>query len=361
MRESVLDLIRLASRLSASDLHMSVGFAPMVRINGALQRLEGRKALTAEEVTQALAELTTPKQRDDFQSGLELDFGYTLPEVGRLRCSAAWQREGISLAIRLLPSEIPTIDGLELPQIYKDLATRPRGLLIVSGPTGSGKTTTLAAMINHINARKTCHIVTIEDPIEYTFSNLRSAITQRELGVHTHSFARALKHVLRQDPDVVMVGEMRDLDTAAAVLNLAETGHLVLTTGHAPSAHQCVERFVDLFPPEQRYLAQARLASLLVAVVCQTLVPRADGSGRIAAVEIMLGNPAVANLIREGKVHQLPNIIRTSTNEGMQTRDQSLVMLYLEGTISGEAVLSVCQDREEVERLISTKHKGALT
>lgn len=357
MKESVIDLLRLASRLGASDLHMSVGFAPMVRINGRLQRLGEREALTAEEVSQALAELTTPKQREEFESGLELDFGYTLPDVGRLRCNAAWQREGISLAIRLLPSEIPTIDALELPQIYKDLATRPRGLLIVSGPTGSGKTTTLAAMLNHINTRKTCHIVTIEDPIEYTFNNLRSAITQRELGVHTHSFARALKHVLRQDPDVIMVGEMRDLDTAAAVLTLAETGHLVLTTGHAPSAHQCVERFIDLFPPEQRYLAQMRLASLLIAVVCQTLVPRMDGSGRIAAVEIMLGTTAVANLIREGKVYQLPNVIRTSTQEGMQTRDQSLVYLYLEGIIGGEAVLTVCQDREEVERLISTKYE----
>ena len=357
MKESVIDLLRLASRLGASDLHMSVGFAPMVRINGFLQRLGEREVLTAEEVSQALAELTTPKQREEFESGLELDFGYTLPDVGRLRCNAAWQREGISLAIRLLPSEIPTIDALELPQIYKDLATRPRGLLIVSGPTGSGKTTTLAAMLNHINTRKTCHIVTIEDPIEYTFNNLRSAITQRELGVHTHSFARALKHVLRQDPDVIMVGEMRDLDTAAAVLTLAETGHLVLTTGHAPSAHQCVERFIDLFPPEQRYLAQTRLASLLIAVVCQTLVPRMDGSGRIAAVEIMLGTTAVANLIREGKVYQLPNVIRTSTQEGMQTRDQSLVYLYLEGIIGGEAVLTVCQDREEVERLISTKYE----
>ena len=358
MRESVLDLIRLASRMCASDLHMSVGFAPMVRINGFLERLDESEALTSEEVSQALAELTTPKQRDDFQSTLELDFGYTLPDVGRLRCNAAWQKEGISLAIRLLPSELPTIDALELPQLYKALATKPRGLLIVSGPTGSGKTTTLAAMINHINSRKMCHIVTIEDPIEYTFSNVRSAITQRELGVHTHSFARALKHVLRQDPDVIMVGEMRDLETAAATLTLAETGHLVLTTGHAPSAHQCVERFIDLFPPEQRYLAQTRLASLLIAVLCQTLVPRADGSGRIAAVETMLGTSAAANLIREGKIYQLPNVIRTSTQEGMQTRDQSLVWLYLEGIIGGEAMLSVCQDRAEVERMISTKYQA---
>jgi len=211
-------------------------------------------------------------------------------------------------------------------------------------------------MITHINTHKTCHIVTIEDPIEYTHSNLRSVITQRELGADTHSFAQALKHVLRQDPDVILLGEMRDLETAAAVLTLAETGHLVFTTGHAPSTYQCVERFVDLFPPEQRYLAQSRLASLLVGVLCQSLIPRAKGKGRIAAVEIMLGTSAVANLIREGKVHQLPNVIRTSTQEGMETLDQALVRLYLKGIISGQSVLSVCQNRDEVERLISTEH-----
>jgi twitching motility protein PilT len=330
----------------------------MLRINGFLEPVDGREALSPEEVSRALDELTKPEEREEFYRNLELDFGYTLPEVGRLRCNAAWQRGAISFAIRLLPPKIPTIDELELPQLCKDLATRPRGLLIVSGPTGSGKSTTLAAMINHINTHKTCHVVTIEDPIEYTHSNLRSVITQRELGADTHSFAQALKHVLRQDPDVILLGEMRDLETAAAVLTLAETGHLVLTTGHAPSTHQCVERFVDLFPPEQRYLAQSRLASLLVGVLCQALIPRADGSGRVAAVEIMLGTSAVANLIREGKVHQLPNVIRTSTHEGMETLDQSLVRLYLQGTISGQSVLSICQNRDEVERLISTEYES---
>jgi twitching motility protein PilT len=356
MMESVLDLLRLAGSKGASDLHMSVGFPPMLRVNGSLEPLDERETLSPEEVNHALGELTTPEERDEFQSNLELDFGYTLPEVGRLRCNAAWQRGTISFAIRLLPPKIPTVDELELPQLCKDLATRPRGLLIVSGPTGSGKSTTLAAMISHINTHKTCHVVTIEDPIEYTHSNLRSVITQRELGADTHSFAQALKHVLRQDPDVILLGEMRDLETAAAVLTLAETGHLVLTTGHAPSTYQCVERFVDLFPPEQRYLAQSRLASLLVGVLCQALVPRADGSGRVAAVEIMLGTSAVANLIREGKVHQLPNVIRTSTQEGMETLDQALVRLYLKGIISGQSVLNICQNRDEVERLISTEH-----
>jgi twitching motility protein PilT len=357
VKESVLDLLRLAGSKGASDLHMSVGFPPMLRINGSLERLDGREeALSLDEVRHALDELATPEDREEFYRNLELDFGYTLPDVGRLRCNAAWQRGAISFAIRLLPPKIPTIDELELPQLCKDLATRPRGLLIVSGPTGSGKSTTLAAMISHINTHKTCHVVTIEDPIEYTHNNLRSVITQRELGADTHSFAQALKHVLRQDPDVILLGEMRDLETAAAVLTLAETGHLVFTTGHAPSTYQCVERFVDLFPPEQRYLAQSRLASLLVGVLCQALIPRADGSGRIAAVEIMLGTSAVANLIREGKVHQLPNVIRTSTQEGMETLDQALVRLYLKGIISGQSVLNVCQNRDEVERLISTEH-----
>jgi twitching motility protein PilT len=264
----------------------------------------------------------------------------------------AQQRGAISFALRLLPPEIPTIDELELPQVCKQLALRPRGLVIVTGPTGSGKTTTLAAMIYHINTHRTCHILTIEDPIEYAHCNYQSIITQRELESDTLSFAEALKHALRQDPDVILVGEMRDLETAAAVLNVAETGHLVLSTGHAPSAAQAMERIIDLFPPHERYLAQTRLASLIIGVLCQTLVPRIDGSGRIAAVEIMLGSPAVKNLVREGKIHQLQNIIRTSSQDGMITLDQSLVNLYLTGAICGESLLRSCNDREEVERMV---------
>ena len=353
MEESILDLVRLASKRKASDLHLVAGFRPFLRINGDLEAIREKEAMSPEDIGKAFVELTTPEEREEFQRTMELDFAYSLRGVGRLRCNVAQQRGAISLAIRLLPFEVPTIDELELPQICKDLALRPRGLIIVSGPTGSGKSTTLAAMIHHINANLMCHILTIEDPIEYTHPNLRSAVTQREIGSDTLSFAPALKHALRQDPDVILVGEMRDLDTAAAVLSLAETGHMLLTTGHAPSAYQCMERVIDLFPPEQRYLAQTRLASLLIGVFCQALVPRADGSGRIAAVEIMLGTSAVCNLIREGKIYQLPNVIRTSTQEGMLSLDQALVMLYLKGTITGETVVKFCQNREEVERLVS--------
>ena len=350
--DNILDLLRLAKASNASDLHLVVASPPMLRINGSLEFVNGMPPLSPEEISEAFAQLTTPEQWDEFRRTLELDFAYTLPGVGRLRCNVAQQRGALSFAIRLLPPQIPTLAELELPRICDDLALRPRGLVIVSGPTGSGKTTTLAAMIHHINANRACHVVTIEDPIEYSHPSLKSAITQRELGNDTLSFPQALKHVLRQDPDVILVGEMRDLETAAAVLNVAETGHLVLTTGHAPSAHQCMERVIDLFPPEQRYLAQTRLASLILGVLCQTLVPRADGSGRIAAVEIMLGSPAVRNLIRESKIYQLPNVIRTSTQEGMESLDQSLASLYLKGTITGESLVRVCNDKEEMDKLI---------
>jgi twitching motility protein PilT len=296
--------------------------------------------------------MTTPEQRDDFEKNLELDFSYNLPGVGHLRCNAAQQRGVVSLAVRLLPPKIPTVDELELPDMCTQLILKHRGLIVVTGPTGSGKTTTLAAMINHLNTHESRHVVTIEDPIEYIQTSHKCAITQRQLGTDTHSFPEALKHVLRQDPDVILVGEMRDLDTAAAVLTIAETGHLVLTTGHAPSATQAMERVIDLFPPEGRHLAQTRLASLLIGVLCQTLVPRASGSGRIAAVEIMLANPPVRNLIREGKIYQLPNVIRTHKEMGMITLDEALVNLYLKQIITGESLLSFCNDREEVEKLI---------
>ncbi len=297
--QNIVDLIRFSAEQHASDLHLVVNYPPFLRVNGDIKAIQGAERLTPESIQRALEGLATPAQLEEFRHALELDFSESLPQLGRIRCNAARQRGAISMAIRLLPPEIPNIDELLLPQICKELAMYPRGLVVISGPTGAGKSTTLAAMINHINVNTASHIISIEDPIEYTYTNLNSAITQRELGSDTHSFADALKHVLRQDPDVIMVGEMRDIDTAAAVLSIAESGHLVLTTGHATSAYQCIERVIDLFPPEQRYLAQIRLASLIVGVLCQILVPRADGSGRIVAVETMLGNVAVKNLIRE--------------------------------------------------------------
>jgi twitching motility protein PilT len=265
------------------------------------------------------------------------------------------QLNGISLAIRLLPPKIPTIDELELPQIYNKLIEEPRGLILVSGTTDTGKSTTLAAMIQQLNLKGGHHIISIEDPIEYIHTNINSAITQRQLGLHTSSFASALKHVLRQNPDVILVGEIRDLDTAAAVLSIAETGHLVLTTSHAPSAYQAIERIVDMFPLYERHLSETRLASLLIAVVCQVLVPRANGLGRIAAVEIMMANPPVRSLIREGKIYQLPNIIRTHSELGMVSLDESLANLYLKQIITYETALAFCRDSNEINKLISPK------
>jgi twitching motility protein PilT len=348
----VFELLNTGKSRRASDLHMVVGSPATFRIDGSLEPVDGTGPLSSEDINEAFLQITTPEEREHFHRQLELDFGYTLPNVGRMRCNAALQRGSISLAVRLLPPKIPTLDELELPQIFKQLAVKPRGLVIVTGPTGSGKSTTLAGMIQHLNLNEMRHVVTIEDPIEYIYSSVKCAITQRQLGSDTLSFANALKHILRQDPDVILVGEMRDPDTADAVLTVAETGHFILTTGHAPSATQAMERIIDLFPPHQRHLAQVRLASLLVAAVCQVLVPRADGSGRIAAVEIMLGNPPVKALIRDGKLYQLPNVIRTHRDIGMISIDEALVSLYLQGTITGESVLDYCNDRQEVEKLI---------
>jgi len=343
-------LLALARENGASDLHMVLSCPPLLRIDGALQPV-GDTPLTREDIDEGLVRVTTPAQRDQFSAQMELDFAYFLPDVGRLRCNACRQQGSTSLACRLLAPTTPTIDDLGLPPMLKDLSRRQRGLVVVSGPTGSGKSTTLAAMLNHINLTQQRYIVSIEDPIEYVHYNNRSAVSQRELGVDTLSFPQALKHILRQDPDVILVGEMRDMETAHAVLTVAETGHLVMSTGHAPSSAGAIDRIVDLFPPHERPQAAARLASVLAAVLCQVLVPRING-GRAAAVEIMLGVPAVKNLIREGKTFQLPNLIRTNNREGMKTLDQALVELYFKEIIEWEAVRNCCHDIDEVEKLV---------
>ena len=348
----VFSLIHTARSMAASDLHLIASSPPLARVNGRLETINDTAPLTSDDTRQAFLQVTTPDQKKHFHQHLELDFGYSLPDVGRLRCNVAQQRGSISLALRLLPPEVPTIDELELPGIYKELILKQRGLIIVSGPTGSGKTTSQAAMIHHLNVIEGRHIVTIEDPIEYIHSSIKCAITQRQLGTDTHSFPDALRHILRQDPDVILVGEVRDSETVSAALSIAETGHLVLTTGHAPSVSQAIERIIDLFPPHERDLAQTRLASLLLAVLCQQLVPRVDRPGRIAAVEVMLANPAVRNLIREGKPYQLPNVICTHQEIGMISMDEALVSLYRRGKINLESLLEFCKDEQEVKRLI---------
>ncbi|MFC2062388.1 type IV pilus twitching motility protein PilT [Chloroflexota bacterium] len=348
----IFTLLDTAKLRCASDVHLVVSSPPLLRVNGSLEPINSATPLTPTEINQAFLQITTPEEREGFTRHLELDFGYTLSDGTRLRCNAAQQRGAISLALRLLPPVIPHVDDLSLPQICKELVMRPRGLVIVTGPTGSGKSTSQAAMIQHLNDNRRCHILTIEDPIEYVHPSINCAITQRQLGSDTLSFAQALKHALRQDPDVILVGEMRDLETAAAVLTIAETGHLILSTGHAPSAPQAVERIIDLFPPHERFLAQTRLASLLNGVLCQALVPKADGNGRVAAVEVLLANSAARNLIREGKIYQLPNVIRTHRELGMISLDEALVDLYLKKLISGQTLLDYCNDRQEVEKLI---------
>jgi twitching motility protein PilT len=319
-----------------------------------MEPVEEMEPLTPDDIEEAFRQITTEEQRANFSRDLELDFGFSVPGVGRIRCNAARQRATTSLVIRLLPASIPTIDELGLPEACKELILRPRGMLVISGPTGSGKSTTLSAMINYLNATENRRVVTIEDPIEFVYKNDKCTITQRELGDDTKSFSEALRHVLRQDPDVILVGEMRDEETASAALTIAETGHLVLTTGHAPSSSQAVERIVDLFPPHERPTVQSRLASLLNGILCQCLVPTTDGEGRVAAVEVMLASPAVRSNIRDGKIHQLPNAILTSARQGMILLDHALANLYRRQKITRESVFAFCNDQDEVTKLLGT-------
>ena len=346
-------LLGLAKSKGASDLHLLVSAPPVVRVDGSLEPVDGVSSLTTEDIDRILEQVASVEQRADFHRSLELDLGYACPGVGRVRCNAARQRGTTSLVFRLIPDTVPDLEDLGLPDVCRELVQRPRGIVLVSGPTGSGKSTTLAAMVNYLNHNTSRRIVTIEDPIEFVYSDDRCTVSQREIGTDTLSFADALKHALRQDPDVILVGEMRDFETASAALTIADTGHLVLTTGHAPSAHQTVERMIDLFPSEERHLALSRLASLLTGVLCQALVPRANGHGRVAAVEIMLANTAVRNLIREGKTYQLPNLIRTHGRDGMQLLDQALVNLCQRDEISRKSVYAFCNEPEQVERLLS--------
>jgi twitching motility protein PilT len=346
-------LLKAAVEREASDLHLRAGAPPVLRIHGSLIPLEdGHGTLTPEDTQQAFQEVTVEQDRTAFAQASELDFQYAVPALARFRVNASLQRGSISLAFRRIGLSIPTIDELNLPAICKSLALKPRGLILATGPTGSGKTTTLAAMVQHLNRSEARLIVTIEDPIEYLYQDERSVITQREVGRDTRSFAGALRSALRQDVNVILVGEMRDPETMAACLTAAETGHLVLSTLHTSSAAMTIDRIIDVFPPHQQAQIRMQLSLTLEAVLSQTLLARIDQEGRVPAVEVMVPNAAVRNLIREGKTHQLPNVIQTGAADGMQSLEQSLRDLYQSQRIGLEDALAAANDREALKALI---------
>ncbi|HBQ65023.1 MAG TPA: type IV pili twitching motility protein PilT [Clostridiales bacterium] len=330
------ELFSKAFELKASDIHITVAQPPIMRIHGELQHA-GNELLTPEDTRMIAYHLMSPKQREIFENRGELDFSYALAGIGRYRVNVYRQRKSVSVAARLINDKIPNFDMLGLQgELFSQLAMRPRGLILVTGPTGSGKSTTLAAMVNHINTNRNCHILTLEDPIEYLFRHKKSMINQREVGDDTQSFANGLRAALREDPDVILVGEMRDLETIGIAISASETGHLVLSTLHTTGAVETINRVIDVFPPHQQQQIRIQLASTLQAVISQQLLPKADGSGRVVAIETMVVNDAVKNNIREGKTHLVHNIIQTGQRQGMISMDMSLARLIREGTITME-------------------------
>jgi twitching motility protein PilT len=346
------DLLRIVVEKNASDLHLCVGVPPVLRIDGKLYRTPFMPAEPA-QTQRLIYEILTDDQIQRFENELELDFSYSLQNIARFRVNVFKDRGNVAAAFRLIPRRIPSIRELGLPVILEELILKPRGLILVTGPTGSGKSTTLAAMIDHLNNTDSRHVITIEDPIEYMHTHKKCIINQREIGQDTLSFAKALRSALREDPDVILVGEMRDLETIAIAITAAETGHLVLATLHTNNAAETIDRIIDAFPAEQQAQIRVQLSNNLVAVLSQQLLPRASGRGRVAAMEIMIATPAIRNLIREGKTHQIPSIIQTSGEFGMQTMDQALRDLYLQGIITYEDAMARAQRPEELKKMLA--------
>ncbi len=345
-------------RLTASDLHVTSNAPPMLRIDGALTPIEGAQVWGRDRVTAALQSLLTEAQKETFERELELDFAFAVSESARFRVNFYQQREAVGGAFRLIPTEIKPLETLGVPDTVARFATLARGLVLVTGPTGSGKSTTLAALIDLVNRTRTDHVVTVEDPIEFMHGNKRSLINQREVGSDTHSFSQALKHVLRQDPDVILIGELRDLETISVALTAAETGHLVFATLHTQDAAQTIDRVIDVFPPHQQDQVRAQLAATLQGVVCQTLVKVASGKGRVVATEVMVITPAIANLIREGKTYQIPTALQAGRELGMFTMDQHLAELVDKGKITHAAAMEKAHDLDGLKRLIHRADPG---
>ncbi len=356
---SLSDLLKKLIELGGSDLHVTTNTPPQVRVHGHLQPIEGIKQLTASD-TKALAySVLTDAQKHRFEESLELDFSFGVRGLSRFRANLFNQRGAVGAVFRAIPYEIKSFEALDLPPVVSQLCDRPRGLILVTGPTGSGKSTTLASMIDKVNRERKEHIVTIEDPIEFLHQHKACIVNQREIGADTHGFSAALRAALRQDPDVVLVGEMRDLETIESALRIAETGHLTFGTLHTNSAASTINRVIDVFPSEQQSQIRAQLSLVLEGILCQALLPRADGAGRAMALEVLVPNPAIRNLIREDKVHQIYSMMQTGQAKyGMQTFNQALASLYHKRMISLEVAMLRSSNQDELRDLI--EHKAGL-
>ena len=345
------ELLKEVVARKASDLHLSVGAHPILRIRGRLMSLNEYPVLGGTDTREIIYSILSNDKRQRLETDWQLDFAYSVPGYGRFRVNAYYQRGSVGAAFRLIPFGLTSIDDLGLPQIVHDFTKRPRGFVLVTGPTGSGKSTSLAAMIDAINETREEHIMTIEDPIEFLHGHKRCMVNQRELGSDAQSFGMALKAALRQDPDVILVGEMRDLETIQTALTAAETGHLVFATLHTQDTAQTIDRVIDVFPPHQQGQVRVQLSVALQGVMTQQLLPNADGSGRVVACEVLVPTPAVRNLIREGKTHQIYSVLQTSSGHGMQTMDAALVKLVRDGMISRATAEARSSTPEELKRL----------
>lgn len=344
---TIKDLLIETIKRKASDLHITVGYPPLLRINGTLMKLN-MENLSVDDTVNFTKEILNEDNLEKLVSNGEVDTSISFKDLGRFRVNIFKQRGSYGIVIRVIGIKIPTIDELKLPNILKELSLKQRGLILVTGPTGSGKSTTLASMIDFINRNRNCHILTLEDPIEYLHKHNNSIVNQREIGNDSKSYSSALRAALRQDPDVLLVGEMRDLETIQIALTAAETGHLVLSTLHTIGAAKTIDRIIDVFPPYQQQQIRIQLSTVLESVISQQLVPKSDGDGRTAAVEIMIGTSAIRNLIREAKTHQINSSIQTGAKYGMKTMDNSLLELYRNLEIDKETVMNYCVDYEYV-------------